>query len=328
VVAEGDLVAAEALGGGVEDSATEPRAERAIGAAGRERGRDDRVGVFAEDFVADAALIEPTDEGRAVVAGLGLIQVNGDELDREGQLRPQLGEQVEQGVAVLSAGDGDHDAVVGREQRVVFAGRAELSGQALFEASQFAHGWVSWARYSARDGWARAGGGATKRDRSRRWGGLMNTRLIAGFVLSLVSACHRVAPEPTTDVTVMAEDAAADGAISLGDAATDELRDIDPFSPPDPSKLPWEIEGYTKFEPNPNRDRSTAVSCDRPCRRVIPGLLGYGNSQICRRGDWLWNYSSLGLSRGNIVDGRFERFSRKSPTRCTWVFGGWRGLHE
>ncbi len=140
----------------------------------------------------------------------------------------------------------------------------------------------------------------------------MNTRLIAGFVLSLVSACHRVAPEPTTDVAVMAEDA-ADGAVSLGDAATDELRDIDPFSPPDPSKLPWELEGYTKFEPNPRRDRSTAVTCDRPCRRVIPGLLGSGNSQICRRGDWLWNYSSLGLSRGNIVDGRLERFSVSPP---------------
>jgi hypothetical protein len=140
----------------------------------------------------------------------------------------------------------------------------------------------------------------------------MKTRLIAGFVLSLVSACHRVAPEPTTDVAVMAEDA-ADGAVSLGDAATDELRDIDPFSPPDPSKLPWELEGYTKFEPNPRRDRSTAVTCDRPCRRVIPGLLGSGNSQICRRGDWLWNYSSLGLSRGNIVDGRLERFSVSPP---------------
>ncbi len=148
----------------------------------------------------------------------------------------------------------------------------------------------------------------------------MKTRLIAGAVLSLVSACHRVAPEPTTDVAVMAEDAAADAAGSQGDSATDELRDIDPFSPPDPSKLPWELEGYTKFEPVPNRDRSTAVTCDRPCRRVIPGLLGYGNNQICRRGDWLWNFGPLGVSRGNTVDGRLEHFRVVPPPPSTRVF--------
>jgi hypothetical protein len=151
----------------------------------------------------------------------------------------------------------------------------------------------------------------------------MNTRLIAGFVLSLVSACHRVAPEPTTDVTVMAEDAAADGAVSLGDAATDELRDIDPFSPPDPSKLPWELDGYTKFEPVPNRDRSTAVSCDRPCRRVVAGLLGYGNNQICRRGDWLWFHGGTSIARGNIVDGRLELFSvARPPGNLVFLVGG------
>jgi hypothetical protein len=55
-------------------------------------------------------------ERAAVVAGLGLVEVHGRELELEGRAGARVPQQIEQGVAVLAAGDGDHDVVARGEQ--------------------------------------------------------------------------------------------------------------------------------------------------------------------------------------------------------------------
>ena len=98
---------------------------------------DDRVGVLAQDLERPAA--SPRGSARrpvAVVARLDLIEVDGDELDRERQARHELRQQVEQRVAVLAARHRDQDAIAGREQLVALAGALHLAVQAVLEPTR------------------------------------------------------------------------------------------------------------------------------------------------------------------------------------------------
>src|SRR3569623_758960 len=100
---ECELVAVEALGGGVEDAAAQARAQRAVGLRAVEVRRDDRVRVLAQDLERPAGRLEVGAQRRAVVAGLDLIEVDGDQLDLDRQARHELRQQVEQRVALLAA---------------------------------------------------------------------------------------------------------------------------------------------------------------------------------------------------------------------------------
>ena len=74
MVAERQLVAAEALRRGVEDAAAQPRAQRAVGRGVVEAIGDHRVGVLGEDLERPARRLEPGAQGAAVVARLALIE--------------------------------------------------------------------------------------------------------------------------------------------------------------------------------------------------------------------------------------------------------------
>ena len=102
MMTEGDLVAAESLGRRVQDAATQARTQRAVrGGLGEMRG-DHRVGVLAEDLEALARGFEERAQPRSVIAGLCLIEVHRDDLDREREPRDELGQEVKQHVAVLA----------------------------------------------------------------------------------------------------------------------------------------------------------------------------------------------------------------------------------
>src|SRR5512139_2131772 len=122
-MAERELVAAEALGGAVENAAAQARAERAVRGALFHVLGDDAVRVLADDLERSAARFEEMAERSAVVAGLALVEMHRDERHLERQARHELREKMEERVAVLAAAHRDEDAVAGREQGVLLARR-------------------------------------------------------------------------------------------------------------------------------------------------------------------------------------------------------------
>ena len=72
---------------------------------------DDRIGVAVLDAVRHAHAGQEVGEDRRREAGLALVEVAGEELDRQQAAPPELGQDREQGVAVLAAREADQPAV-------------------------------------------------------------------------------------------------------------------------------------------------------------------------------------------------------------------------
>ena len=110
VVAEDDGGAALLAGDAVEVAAAEARAERAVGAALGDLVGDDGIGVAVLDAVRHAHAGEELGEHGGREAGLALVEVAGEEVDRQQAAPFELGEGGEQRVAVLAAGEADEPA--------------------------------------------------------------------------------------------------------------------------------------------------------------------------------------------------------------------------
>ena len=79
MMAEGEFVAPELLGGGIQDAAPQTRAQRAVGRARLGLLRDHGVGVLAKQVELDALPFKPVLQAGRVVARLDLIEVDGDQ---------------------------------------------------------------------------------------------------------------------------------------------------------------------------------------------------------------------------------------------------------
>src|SRR5690606_6286300 len=116
MVPERDLIAAEALRGGVEDPAAKARAERAVGAALFDVVDHHAIGVFAEYLELAASRLEILAERRPIVAGLHLIEMHGDDIDRKGKPWAQEIEEMQERIAILTAAHSHEDAIAGRKK--------------------------------------------------------------------------------------------------------------------------------------------------------------------------------------------------------------------
>ena len=107
MVAEGELVAAYTLGRGVENSPPEPRAGTAIGGVvvSFRQLENGRVGVFGDDLAGGVKCFEPGGQLGAVIAGLLLVKVDGDQLIMNRRLALGGLEEIQERIAVLAAGD-------------------------------------------------------------------------------------------------------------------------------------------------------------------------------------------------------------------------------
>ncbi|MCY1173385.1 hypothetical protein D9M73_135410 [compost metagenome] len=133
MVTEGHLGRADFVGEGVERATTQARAQRTGGLAFRNQLLDHRVGVFLDDVVLDAQALEV---GRQYVLGearLLLVHVHRDDLELDRRHFLQVQQNIEHGVAVLAAGQADHDLVAILDHVVVGDGFAGETTQAFLQ---------------------------------------------------------------------------------------------------------------------------------------------------------------------------------------------------
>jgi hypothetical protein len=133
MVAERDLGEAFGLRIRIQRAAAQARTQRAQRLAFRHHARDHRVGVLLEDAIVDADRFQV---GRQHVFGkarLLLVEVDGGDRESHRCLLLQLQQDVEQRVAVLAAGQADHDPVAFADHAEIGDRAADLVAQALAE---------------------------------------------------------------------------------------------------------------------------------------------------------------------------------------------------
>lgn len=137
-MAERDLGHAMRLRVGIQRAAPQPRAQRTHRLAGRNHPADHRIGVLLDDIERHP---QPAQVGRQHMGGkvgLFLVQVNRHQAERHRRLALQLQQHVQQGVAVLAAGQADHDLVAGCDHAEIGNRLADLALQAFAQAQLFA----------------------------------------------------------------------------------------------------------------------------------------------------------------------------------------------
>ncbi|MCW0448241.1 hypothetical protein NB706_001075 [Xanthomonas sacchari] len=140
VVAQRDLGDAVLRRVAVQRAAAQPRTQRTQGLAFRHHPGDHRISVLFDHMPGHAALAQV---GRQHVGGkarLLLVQVHRHQLERYRRLALQLQQDVQQGVAVLAAGQAHHDLVAGADHAEIGDGLADLPAQALAERRGVAGG--------------------------------------------------------------------------------------------------------------------------------------------------------------------------------------------
>src|SRR5260221_14369400 len=128
-----ELVATQPLGGRVQDTAPQARTERTVRLLVAELLDNDRVGVLRENLERDSALLQESAQWRAVVVGLALLQVHRRQADARVLSTRELGQHVQERVAILAAADRDHDVVASFEQLVFATGVPNLVPKLPFE---------------------------------------------------------------------------------------------------------------------------------------------------------------------------------------------------
>ena len=131
MVAEGDLGRAELAGDAVEHAAAQARAQRAGGLALGNHALHHRVGVLILDVEGHAQFLEVGGQHFGRKTRLLLVEVHGDELEAHRRDLAQLQQDVEERMAVLAAGEADHDAVAVLDHVEVADGLADVAAQAL-----------------------------------------------------------------------------------------------------------------------------------------------------------------------------------------------------
>ncbi|MCY1540157.1 hypothetical protein D9M68_757780 [compost metagenome] len=111
MVTEGHLGRADLVGVGVQRAAAQARAQRAGGLAFRDLLLHHRVGVLLDDVVRHADGLQVGRQHVLGEAGLLLVHVHGHDLELDRRDLLQVQQHVQHGVAVLAAGQADHDLV-------------------------------------------------------------------------------------------------------------------------------------------------------------------------------------------------------------------------
>ena len=139
MVPQGDLVGADLLGEAVEGAAPQPRAERAGGLALGGLLLDHRVGVALEDMVLDADTVQVLGQYVLGEARLLLVKVDRHQREVHRGVALQAAQDLQQGVAVLAAGEAHHHPVAIVDHAVVDDGVAHLAPQALLQLVELAY---------------------------------------------------------------------------------------------------------------------------------------------------------------------------------------------
>ncbi|MNM84990.1 hypothetical protein D3C81_970950 [compost metagenome] len=133
MVAERHLGRADLVGVGVQRAAAQTRAQRAGGLAFRDLLLHHRVGVLLDDVVLHADGFQVLRQHVLGEAGLLLVHVHRDDLELDRRHLLQIQQDVQHGVAVLAAGQADHDLVAVLDHVEVGDGFAGLAAQAFLQ---------------------------------------------------------------------------------------------------------------------------------------------------------------------------------------------------
>mmetsp|Transcript_18070 Transcript_18070/g.43154 ORF Transcript_18070/g.43154 Transcript_18070/m.43154 type:complete len:400 (-) Transcript_18070:358-1557(-) len=131
VVAQGDLGAAQLAGHAVQDAPAQPRAQAAGGLALGHHALHHRVGVLLLDVEGHAAALQVGGQHVLREAGLLLVEVHRHQLEPNRRALLQVQQDVQHRVAVLAAGQADHDLVAFFDHVEVGNGLADLAVQPL-----------------------------------------------------------------------------------------------------------------------------------------------------------------------------------------------------
>jgi len=131
VVAECDLGGTEFRSHPIEDAAAQARAKAAHRLALGHQLLDDRVGVLVLDVEGHAARAQVLRQHVFGEAGLLLVEVDGNQLEVHRRALAHRDQQVEQRMAVLAAGQADHDPVAGFDHVEVGNRAAQFAMQLL-----------------------------------------------------------------------------------------------------------------------------------------------------------------------------------------------------
>src|ERR1035438_5657218 len=146
-MAERDLRRADLGCDLVERAAAQARAEAAHRLAFGHEALDDAIRVLLDDAELQAARRQVLGQHMAGEAGLLLVEIDRDDLEVEPRALAQFAEDVEQRVAVLAAGDADHDAVARFDHREVDDRLADQAVQPLAELDDVDRGFLARRRF-------------------------------------------------------------------------------------------------------------------------------------------------------------------------------------
>ncbi len=142
VMPERNLRATQALCEVVQNTSAQARAHAAVGLPFGNALGHQLIGVFANDPVPVTMFAQPGLERGAIVARLALIEVHSDELERHRRSLARALQEMQQGVAVLAAADGDHHAVAGLDELVIGNASPHLASESLFQSGLAHARWV------------------------------------------------------------------------------------------------------------------------------------------------------------------------------------------
>src|SRR5262245_62289211 len=122
-------------------AASEPRAERTIGGAFCYLVRDHRIGVLILDAVLNAVPVEKIGQHMFRKVRLSLVEVAGQEIDRQKTAPLQIEQCRQQSKGILSARKRDQPSVAWPDHRKVFHRLPGQSKQALAELVELDRRW-------------------------------------------------------------------------------------------------------------------------------------------------------------------------------------------
>ena len=137
VVAQRNLVAAQAARHGVQNASAQARAQAAHGFAFGHDFFHHAVGVLRFDMKRHTGFLQISGQHIGRKARLLLVQIDRHQLERYRRALLQLLQNIEQGVTVFAAANADHDTIARFDHVVVHNRLAGQTAQALFELDGF-----------------------------------------------------------------------------------------------------------------------------------------------------------------------------------------------
>ena len=139
MVAKRDLARPDLAGYPIQNAASQARAKRACRLARRHQALDDGIGILFLDVKRHAAGTQIVGQYMGGKAGLFLVKVDRDQVERNRRARAQHQQNFQHAIAVLAAGQADHHAITVFDHVEIADRLPDLARQALGQLVGFEH---------------------------------------------------------------------------------------------------------------------------------------------------------------------------------------------